>query len=322
MADNVESPGPDAPAPQGAFPADLFDDAAEPSPLSSPPPSEALAPVPAPAPVAADDAPPGAPIFPVVVAVLMVVVLVIAVFVSRLPREEAAAATSTATPVEPGKTAPADTTGKELGDRIDGLASQLKALESKVDGLSRPAPAPDLKPIQARIDDLARSVAAVAPVAEKVEKLEGRLAGLEAAVKAAQGEVTALAEEVKKAAAARPAVAAPAPAAASEPRPDGTAADLDKGIELFKAGKYKEAADAFTKLAESGSKDARVYYYAALSRGLATNDWKGQTLTIAARGAELEKSGATKPAEVDAAFADLPPTLKPWLAFFRKAARP
>ena len=56
-----------------------------------------------------------------------------------------------------------------------------------------------------------------------------------------------------------------------------------------------------------------MYYYAALTHGLTTNDWQGETLTIAAKGADLEKAGSPKAPEVDAAFADLPPNLKPWL---------
>ena len=89
------------------------------------------------------------------------------------------------------------------------------------------------------------------------------------------------------------------------------------GVDLFKAGKYKEADEVFKKLAAADPKDARVYYYAALSRGLSTSDWQGETLSTATKGAELEKAGTPKPPEVDAAFADLPANLKPWVAYFR-----
>jgi hypothetical protein len=44
-------------------------------------------------------------------------------------------------------------------------------------------------------------------------------------------------------------------------------------------------------------------------------------VTTGKKGAELERAGSPKPADVDAAFADLPATLKPWLTFFRKKAK-
>ena len=89
----------------------------------------------------------------------------------------------------------------------------------------------------------------------------------------------------------------------------------------FKAGQYKEASEIFKKLETADAKDARVYYYGALARGMTTGDWKNDTLTMAAKGAELEKAGTTKPADIDAAFAELPVTLKPWLTYFRKTAK-
>ena len=64
-----------------------------------------------------------------------------------------------------------------------------------------------------------------------------------------------------------------------------------------------------------------VWYYAALSRGLATRDWKGETERLVTQGIEREKAGKPDKAKIDAAFEDLTPeTGKDWLAFYRRRA--
>jgi len=212
---------------------------------------------------------------------------------------------------------------KDLQTRIDSLTGRFKMLETKVTDLPKPAPTADLTPIQGKVDDLGKAVARIDELAEKVDKVDKRLADLDGALKSTKDDLAKLADEVKKAppAAASPAPT-PSPAPEAEPKPDEAALAMNRGVDLFKAGKYQDAYDTFKALEAGDSKDARVFYYAALSRGMATNDWKGETLTIAAKGAELEKSGATKAADVDAAFSDLSATLKPWLAYFRKSAKP
>ena len=55
---------------------------------------------------------------------------------------------------------------------------------------------------------------------------------------------------------------------------------------------------------------------------MTTNEWQGgETLRLAAKGATAEKTGATKPADIDSAFADLPTNLKSWLRFFRSQGK-
>jgi predicted Zn-dependent protease len=152
-------------------------------------------------------------------------------------------------------------------------------------------------------------------VAEKVGKIDERLSALDGSLKSVKDDLGELSGEVKKRAEAP--AAKPAEVAAA----DETATTIGQGAELFKAGKYKEAADVFKKLESANVKDARVYYYAALLKGLNTANWQGETVTTGEKGAELEKAGSPKPADVDAAFADLPATLKPWLTFFRKKAK-
>jgi TolA-binding protein len=292
------------------------------------------------APAASDvkdgEGPARGPAFQVVVGLIMIVALLAAaVFVGQkeapvaaAPPVAAAAAVetpppaTTAAPAEgsattappapempsgptPGNTLAAEI--KEMKSQLDGLSGQLKELQGKVDAQPKPKPVPDLKPIQDKVDDLAKSVAAVVPLGDKVNNLD-------ASVKTVEDDLTGLTAEVKK-------LAAPAPAA-EEPSSAAAAPALSEGVDLFKAGKYKEAGEVFKKVESANPKDARVYYYEAFANALATGNWQGDpTLALARKGAELEKAGTTKATEVDAAFATLPANLKPWLAFFRTQAK-
>ena len=339
MADNPEYPGAEEPHPVapsgGDFPADFFDDAAEPSPVSvNPEPVHHVQTHPHPTsssyvpPRPPAEAPPGRPIFPVFMGIVFGGALVAAWFVSKQPKEEPAApaastaAAPAAAPEGTPAAAPAPATSeavtgevKEIKTNVEALAAQVKGLQEKVDGLPKPAPEPDLKPIQGKVDELAKSVAAVVPLTEKIGKIDERLSALDGSLKSVKDDLGELSGEVKKRAEAP--AAKPAEVAAA----DDTATTMSQGAELFKAGKYKEAADVFKKLESANVKDARVYYYSALLKGLNTGNWQGETVTTGEKGAELEKAGSPKPADVDAAFADLPANLKPWLAFFRKKAK-
>ena len=348
------------------FPADFFDDVAESSPLETNPlpayddrgldpspiaqpgswaetheksvqadePAHVFETTPKPAahhygslPVA--EAPPGAPVFPIVMGILMVGAIVAAILVSKnQPTTTAApAATTSAVPATTPETPPAassDTiTGevKDLKGQLEALGVQLKGLTAKVDGIPKPPEPLDLAPVQGKIEELSKSVGTVAALSEKVGKLDERLGGIDGTIKAVNEKVAALSDELKKAGESSKPAPALSAAEAVKPETDKTVAGLNEGAELFKAGKYKEASEVFKKLEAADTKDARVYYYAALSNGLSTNVWKDETLKSAAKGAELEKAGVTKPEDVDATFADLPVTLKPWLTFFRKAAK-
>jgi hypothetical protein len=102
---------------------------------------------------------------------------------------------------------------------------------------------------------------------------------------------------------------------------DTARATFGAGAEFFKQKKYKEAKDFFDTLAKVDQEDARIWYYAALARGFATNDWKGETEWLANRGVEREKAGTPTKAEIDSTFSDLTSeTGKDWLAFFRRRA--
>jgi hypothetical protein len=86
--------------------------------------------------------------------------------------------------------------------------------------------------------------------------------------------------------------------------------------------KYDQANEAFDSLTRTKPDDARVWYFAALSRGLATRDWKGQTDKLVTEGVEREKAGTPEKSQIDSAFVDLTAeTGRDWLAFFRRRAR-
>jgi TolA-binding protein len=265
---------------------------------------------------------------PIAGLLLIIALLGLSVFVGRQEAPAAAAAppAAAATPETPAppatatpatEPAPAETViadeVKGLKSQLDALSGELKTLRGKLDDLSEPAPAFDPKPIEGKVDDLSRSVAAVMPLSDKVKTIDKDLGGIDAEVKSAREEVSTLAAEVKKLADAKPAAPAPAPAAVG--------LTLTDGIDLFRAGKYREAIDAFKKYEAASPTDARAYYFEALASGLISGNWQGDAVKLAARGAEIEKTGATKAADIDAALADMPANLKSWIAYYRAQAR-
>ena len=328
MADNFDQPHPETAqaAPAGGDAPDFFDDRSEPSPVSAVSPAAGPA-EPQPGRLAPNDRP-VAPGVPIVAGLLLLGVLGAAWYFIRQPPPAAAPPP----PAQPAAPVPAPNDAlagdvKDLKARVATLADRLKGLEEKFAGLPRPEPAPDLKPIQSRLDELAKSVEGLAPLSERVGKVDDRVGQVEGTVKTVRSDVDALKEEVKKAASAP--ASAPAPAAAASPAPaqaGGGAPDeepsaLARGADLFKAGRYKEASEAFNKLESSDPKDARVYYYAAMARGAATGEWTGETARLVTRGIELERAGSPAADRIDAAFADLPASLKRWLDAYRKRAR-
>jgi uncharacterized protein YoxC len=274
-----------------------------------------------------------APLFPMLLGTLMLAALIVAVFVSTKPGDASAApgpgvaTTTPAAPAAPATAPPPSAADVLAGDvkkvegEVAGLVTQLKDLQAKVASLSQPAPAPDLKPITTKLDGIEKSFAATSALPDKLTKLDQRIGGLDGALKTVGDKVAGLSDAVKKAGADAAAAKDAAAKAASPPAADPGAAVLAEGSSLFKASNYTQAVDAFKKAVDAGSKDARIYYYAALSHGMSTNDWAGETDTLARRGSELEKAGTPKAADIDSAFNALPANLKKWLDFYRGAAR-
>jgi TolA-binding protein len=273
-----------------------------------------------------DDAP-RHPLFPMILGALMLIVLVVAWGFNMKPTESATASSSggtataaagapAATPSEANPTAEVGDGLKALKSDVDGLKGDLKSLQQRFDDVSKAAAPPDLEPLNGKIAALSKSTEALADLPKKVDELNQRIGSFDTTLASLRGDVDTLKIEVKTAASS----------GSEGPKPSGdsnvTLAVLDQGADLFKAGKYKEASDAFRKLTESNPSDARVWYYAAISRGSATKDWTGETLRMVEKGVELEKAGTPDSAKIDAALTDLNPTFKNWLDAYRKAARP
>ena len=109
--------------------------------------------------------------------------------------------------------------------------------------------------------------------------------------------------------------------AGDEPKPaDGEA--LNRGITLFKQGKYREALGIFNPLVAKKTDDARAYYFAALSYGFASRQWGSAPERLAELGIERERAGTPKSAVIDAALADLTPANgKDWITEQRKRVK-
>jgi hypothetical protein len=278
---------------------------------------------PHPAPSAHDDAP-RHPVFPIVLGGVMVLSLIAAWIANSKPTAEpAGAATPAAVAAAPDPGKPdvvalvPDADSKGLKGEIDGLKADLKTLQDRIEALPKLAPGPDLGPLSSKIGDLSKDTEALAVLPKKVDDLDQRLGSFDKTLVALRGEIDTFKNELKKP--IEPAVTTPEPA-----KPDNTTVTdtaVDQGAGLFKAGKYKEASEAFQKLTGTSPNDARVWYFAALSSGSSTNQWTGETTRLAEKGVELEKAGSPDSAKIDAAFAELNPAFKPWFDYFRKTAK-
>jgi hypothetical protein len=97
--------------------------------------------------------------------------------------------------------------------------------------------------------------------------------------------------------------------------------DLGPGVAWFTQGQYARAAETFRALTREHPRDARVWYYAALATGLATNRWAGEVKELVNAGLDREKAGSPGTAEIDAAFSGLTQaTGREWLSFYRQRA--
>jgi TolA-binding protein len=318
MVDQYDEPGSGAPLPEGQG-----------QPIGEPAEGhEALFKQPQPAPRATED---GSrhPFFPIALGAVMVLILAIAWIMNAKPKEQGPASTSPAAPADtaaaPAAEKPAEPSpdSTALKAELDGLKNDLKALQDRIEALPKPGPPVELGPLNSKISDLAKQTEALASLPKKVDDLDHRLAALDTTLTTVRSDLDTVKSEVKKVAEATPATPAAAPEAARPAAAGANTADtaIEQAAAPFKAGKYKEAADAFQKLTETYPDDARVWYFAALSRGSATNQWTGETTRMVEKAVALEKAGNPQSAKIDAAFADLNPSFRPWLDAYRKMAK-
>lgn len=327
MADHPDEFGPDEPSPlpEGEFRSNFFENIGSPDAASSQPATLAALP-PAPS-----DPPPRHPIFPVVVGAAFLAMIVLGAVMSTGKPEAPASASAAPAAAEPA--APAETPAKEadlkaldesLKSQLAALSKEVKDLGERLASLPKLSPAPDLEPLNAKVVALSKAVDSVAPLSKKVDTLDERLGGLDQSLKSLQDgtsslkdQVVALQSDLKK------------PSAAAETTTRDSAKPVNvnvegqsfaQAVELFKAGKYKEASEILKTTEDNDPKDARVWYYAAMSTGMSTNQWRGDTEKMVLKGVEREKAGTPKGSEIDAEFTKLPPSLKTWLDAYRKLA--
>jgi tetratricopeptide (TPR) repeat protein len=228
-------------------------------------------------------------------------------------------------------------TSKALARLDDRLNSQYKQLQSRIEAIPKPAPPPDLAALEqkmARVDELSKQLEAISktlePLPEKItqdeRKIEEHSASLEELRK--ESRISGVRPEASRnREGSRGAASGPATVDASgSPSPGsetGGSVDsaLRRGESLFREGRYEEAYKVFRNLLQSRADDARIWYYAALSYGLANGEWRGQTEQWVQRGVALEKEGKPQKSEIDSAFAGLTKeTGKDWLDFYRRRA--
>jgi TolA-binding protein len=219
--------------------------------------------------------------------------------------------------------------------RLAELSGKLDQLQSRVDHLPRALTTTDLEPLNHRLtplEDLPGKVQAldsrVNPLPMKLEEDNRKITTMMADIDGVRKQVASLQTELAaKLKADKPSVKRDAMLAeTSHERPreiePPRSVLLQPGIELFGQKKYDQASEAFDSLTSTKPDDARVWYFAALSRGLATRDWKGRTEKLVTEGVEREKAGTPEKSQIDSAFADLTvETGKDWLAFYRRRAR-
>lgn len=224
-----------------------------------------------------------------------------------------------------------------LDERINSLSDQYKQIQARVEAMPKPEPPPDLGPLEqkaARIDGLSKDVEAIRKAVDalpqQLEKNDQRITALATTLDGARKDVDALRERLEASSnrAASPSSArGPSPTRGPEeasPSPGNEAqtdSDLGPGVSLFRAGRYNDAYIAFRDLVVSRPDDARLWYYAALSYGLATGRWDGETLQMVRNGVAREKAATPKKPEIDSAFAGLTKANgKEWLDFYRRQA--
>jgi len=178
------------------------------------------------------------------------------------------------------------------------FAAQIKAINDKVAEMSK-----SLTDVTGRLDSLAKQTESL----NKGDALESspRFAAIEKRVAEVSGSMESIKSQVVL-------MTTPAAMASNE---------MDQAVALFHQGKWAEAKAAFVRLQALSPDDARVWYFSAITNGLASRDWKGESERLVAEGMARETAGKPDKAKIDAAFSDLTvATGKEWLAFYRNRA--
>jgi K+-transporting ATPase ATPase C chain len=207
-----------------------------------------------------------------------------------------------------------------LRSQIGVVSDQLKQLHARLnqqveavaqDKTTHEKAAADLKDLEAQVARLAEDSRAFPALVERVDGLDARAKSAMQRLQELQSEVGEARDTLKQ---IQIAGTAPAESAKSAPV-------LAPGLDAFRQGHYSEAADVFLGLTKTYPDDARVWYYAALAKGLATKQWRGEAEELVNKGVERERAGTPDTASIEAALAGLSKTTgKDWLSYYRQRA--
>lgn len=214
---------------------------------------------------------------------------------------------------------------KHLDDRIDRLAQRIDRVTTPEEETP-----PVLRTLQIQMSDLAKEVDEVANLPSQVHQLEQRLASVAEQMKtirARRASSSASFDAGEPSDDKQTSLVGNAPlgdsadddgAAPPAPIDDDTGvadATLDLAIGLFQEGQFTQARQVLVRLQRSRPQDARVWYYSALTNGLTTGVWDGETKMLLDKAIKRERAGTPSTAQVDAALAGLKAEQgKSWLA--------
>lgn len=228
---------------------------------------------------------------------------------------------------------PGTTEETAIQSKVDDLAAQVEKLQSRMDRRPSPVTSREIEPLKEQL-------ASLQPLPQKLNDLDTRLSPLPAQVDEHGKKLTAIVGDIgnvrKQVESLKTEVQASAKTEAGkkndesliqtsnetpgESEPSHSMA-LEPGMDLFQKKHYDRASEYFQSMTKGMPNDARVWYLAAISRGLATNNWKGETEKLVKEGIEREKAGKPGKEKIDSTFDKLTKeTGKDWLEFFRRQA--
>jgi chaperonin cofactor prefoldin len=212
---------------------------------------------------------------------------------------------------------------KSISDQCNNLSDQYKQLQARLDAVPKPTPVPDLAPIEAKVAEVGQLSQQIEAIGKKLDPLPAQLVESEKKVTELDAKLDELRKEVSTAHSRAPADRSGDGSPVSSNKGESSIdTALEPGVSQFRRARYREAYDVFQKLEQSHPDDARVWYYAALSYGLSSNDWGKTTQSMVEQGVTREKSGHPQKSVIDSAFAGLTKgTGKDWLDFFRLRAQ-
>jgi hypothetical protein len=216
-----------------------------------------------------------------------------------------------------------DDMSSRIGDvqsELGTLGRELARLEGRLNARTNAPPAPpappDLAPLRTRIDDLVKESQRLSPLPATFESLRQRVDALDKGLNALRTDVAAVPKQLDAS------LNALKDAMVSRPAPDPVSpADIarDLGAALFREGKYPAAREVFLTLVQNYPNDARLWYFAALTNGLTSGDWAGESEGMVRRGLACEQKGRPKRSDIDAQFSTFTKEQgKDWLEEWRK----